>query len=86
MPREREVVFDDDNPEWTEQDFKDARPAWEMLPPEILAAFPNTPRGPQVAPTKVQVTLRLDRDIVERYRATGRGWQTRINETLKKAV
>ncbi len=84
MSREPEVVVDDDNPEWTEEDFRTAKPGW-TLPPEILAAFPNTPRGPQVAPTKVQVTLRLDRDIVERYRATGRGWQTRINEALKKA-
>ncbi len=82
----RKVVFDDDNPEWTAEDFRTARPGWE-LPPEILAAFPNTnQRGPQVAPTKVQVTLRLDRDVVERFRATGSGWQTRINEALKKAV
>ncbi|AMJ61681.1 BrnA antitoxin family protein [Bosea sp. PAMC 26642] len=81
----RKIVFDDDNPEWTEEDFRTARPGWE-LPPEILAAFPNTKRGPQVAPTKVQITLRLDRDVVERFRATGSGWQTRINEVLKKAV
>lgn len=82
----RRVVFDDENPEWTVEDFRTARPGWE-LPAEILAAFPNTKqRGPQVAPTKIQVTLRLDRDVVERFRATGSGWQTRINEALKKAV
>jgi len=82
----RKIVFDDDNPEWTEQDFRTARPASE-LPPEILAAFPNTKqRGAQIAPTKVQVTLRLDRDVIERFRKTGKGWQTRINEALKKAV
>jgi len=42
-------------------------------------------RGPQKTPTKQQVTLRLDRDVVERFRATGAGWQSRINEALKKA-
>jgi len=42
-------------------------------------------RGPQKAPTKQQVTLRLDRDVVERFRATGAGWQGRINEALRKA-
>lgn len=42
-------------------------------------------RGPQKTPTKQQVTLRLDRDVVERFRATGAGWQSRINEALRKA-
>ena len=42
-------------------------------------------RGPQKTPTKQQVTLRLDRDVLERFRATGEGWQSRINEALKKA-
>lgn len=82
----RKIVFEDDNPEWTEEDFRTARPASE-LPPEILAAFPNTKqRGAQIVPTKVQVTLRLDRDVIERFRKSGKGWQTRINEALKKAV
>ncbi len=82
----RKIVFDEDNPEWTEKDFRTARPGWE-LPADILAAFPNTKqRGSQIAPTKVQVTLRLDREVVERFRASGSGWQTRINEALKKVV
>jgi uncharacterized protein (DUF4415 family) len=34
---------------------------------------------------KVSVTLRLDRDVVERFKATGAGWQTRINAALKKS-
>jgi len=42
-------------------------------------------RGPQKAPTKKQVTLRLDKDVVERFRATGPGWQVRMNEALRKA-
>ena len=41
-------------------------------------------RGRQKAPTKEQVTLRLDRDVVESYRAGGPGWQTRINDDLAK--
>jgi uncharacterized protein (DUF4415 family) len=42
-------------------------------------------RGAQKTPTKQQVTLRLDRDVLERFRATGEGWQSRINEALRKA-
>ncbi len=43
-------------------------------------------RGAQKQPTKVLVSLRLERDVVERLRASGRGWQSRVNEMLRKAV
>ncbi|MDO9250847.1 MAG: BrnA antitoxin family protein [Hydrogenophaga sp.] len=36
--------------------------------------------------SKTQVTLRLDVDVVEKFRASGDGWQTRINEALKSWV
>ncbi|MEX1166363.1 MAG: BrnA antitoxin family protein [Hydrogenophaga sp.] len=36
--------------------------------------------------TKTQVTLRLDVEVVEKFRASGEGWQTRINEVLKSWV
>lgn len=36
--------------------------------------------------TKTQVTLRLDVDVVEKFRASGEGWQTRINDALKSWV
>jgi BrnA antitoxin of type II toxin-antitoxin system len=33
-----------------------------------------------------QVTLRVDADLIDRFRATGKGWQSRINEALRKAA
>lgn len=39
---------------------------------------------PRSANPKQQITLRLDADIVERFRATGPGWQARINDALRK--
>ncbi len=36
--------------------------------------------------SKVSVTLRLDRDVVERFKATGAGWRTRINDALRKST
>lgn len=43
-------------------------------------------RGPQKAPVKKQVSLRLSPEVLEHFKATGKGWQTRIDETLKKAI
>ncbi|HEX4197665.1 MAG TPA: BrnA antitoxin family protein [Caulobacteraceae bacterium] len=41
---------------------------------------------PKSAAPKQQVTLRLDRDVLERFRAGGEGWQSRINEALRQAA
>ena len=82
MPRKHAI--DKDNPEWTAKDFKKAKPASE-LPPEILAAFPKT-RGPQKAPKKVPVSLRLSPDVIAHFKAGGTGWQSRIDATLRKAA
>jgi uncharacterized protein (DUF4415 family) len=43
-------------------------------------------RGPQKAPTKVRVSLRLSREVVEYFRATGDGWQTRMDGELLELV
>ncbi|RNC95473.1 MAG: hypothetical protein ED558_04535 [Oricola sp.] len=70
--------------EWTDADFMRAKPAAE-LPPKVRDAFPKT-RGPQKMPKKVPVSIRLSADVVEHFRATGAGWQSRIDDALKKAI
>ena len=51
------------------------------------AEFKKLRRGrPLGSGTKTQVTLRLDADIVDKFRASGDGWQTRINDALKSWV
>jgi uncharacterized protein (DUF4415 family) len=39
-------------------------------------------RGRQKASTKQMISLRLDVDVVEKFRATGKGWRVRMNATL----
>lgn len=43
-------------------------------------------RGRPAGSTKEQVTVKLDRDVLERLRAGGKGWQTRLNATLRAAL
>ena len=43
-------------------------------------------RGPQKGPTKKLVSLRLSPEVIEHFKAGGPGWQTRIDETLAKAI
>ena len=43
-------------------------------------------RGLQKAPIKKAITLRIDPDILARYKATGPGWQSRMNEALRRSL
>jgi uncharacterized protein (DUF4415 family) len=43
-------------------------------------------RGPQKAPTKKLVSLRLSPEVIEHFKATGPGWQTRIDATLLESI
>lgn len=70
--------------ELTAEDFRHFKPL-DQFPEMADLVRKRGERGPQKAPTKQQVTLRLDQDVLDRFRATGHGWQSRINEALRKA-
>ena len=64
--------------------FATAKPSSDAVP-HILERYRWT-RGKQKAPTKEQIHIRMDEDIVEHLKRGSRGWQTRLNETLRQAV
>ncbi|MFN4283840.1 MAG: BrnA antitoxin family protein [Alphaproteobacteria bacterium] len=84
MPR-KPPATDRDNPEWTKADFKRAKAPDKALPKRVLAAFKKT-RGPQKTPTKIPVSIRLSPEVVAHFKADGPGWQSRIDDTLRKAA
>jgi uncharacterized protein (DUF4415 family) len=77
------IAADPDNPEWTAHDFRRAKPFAKAFP--SLAKSRHGP-GSQRKPTKVAVSLRLTREVVERFKADGPGWQSRMDAALKKAA
>ena len=54
--------------------------------PEVVEAMKRGRGRPKVANPKMRVSLRLNPKIVAAYKATGEGWQSRINETLARAL
>lgn len=72
-----------DTPEITEEDLKQARPFAEVFP-DLAESIHK--RGVQKAPTKVAVSIRLSREVVDHFKAGGPGWQARIDAALKKVV
>jgi uncharacterized protein (DUF4415 family) len=79
---------DRQNPEWTAKEIRNARPLLEVLPDDTAAAVRRYrgQRGPQRAPTKELISLRVDRDVVVAYRSSGPGWQARANEALRAGL
>jgi uncharacterized protein (DUF4415 family) len=72
------LVDPDDAPEWTEEQFERA---------DLYHGDKLVRRGrPSSAHPKKALKLRIDADVVEHFRATGPGWQTRINDTLRRAA
>lgn len=77
---------DPDNPPLTDDQWRRMRPAHELRP-QLVAGRLRRGRGrPRSDTTKQQVTLRIDRDVLEKFRSTGVGWQSRINAVLRKAA
>jgi uncharacterized protein (DUF4415 family) len=72
----------------TDEQWAQAKPFREMFP-EAAAKIAETlkqARGPQRAPTKEMISLRVDRDVLAAYRASGPGWQGRMNAALRAAA
>ena len=67
--------------ELTAADLKRFRPARQVLPDTLLAKLKV--RGPQKAPVKERITIRLSPEVVQQFRKTGDGWQARVDAALK---
>ncbi len=80
-------VIDDDGEvgDLSEVDMSLFRPAREVLAPELYAMLTKG-RGPQKAALKVPTTIRFDADVLAAVKATGKGWQTRVNDAMREWV
>lgn len=76
----------------TDEQLEQFKPIEQVLPTEQLNMLlkhteaRKKARGKQKAPTKQAVSLRLSPEVITAFKATGKGWQSRINETLLKAI
>jgi uncharacterized protein (DUF4415 family) len=72
----RPWVDPDDAPELTD--------AWFQQADEYIGNTLVRRGRPPAAKTKVALTVRYDADVIAAFRATGKGWQTRMNDALRE--
>ena len=84
MSKTAKALSDKDGnvPELTAIELNRFKPARDVAPHIVE----RHTRGKQKTPTKVQTTIRLDADLVAHFKSMGKGWQTRINDELRKVL
>ncbi len=73
-------LIDEENPEWTEEDFRRSI-GFSDLPKSLQAKLVGG--RPKSAVTKQRITIRLSPNVVDQFRASGSGWQTRMDLALQ---
>jgi len=81
----KRLIADDDIPEMKAADFARAK-SLKAAMPDVVAAMKRGRGRPKAAHPKVRVSLRLDSRVVAAYKATGAGWQSRINDILARGL
>lgn len=72
---------------WTDPDDAPELTAEWLARAEIREGDKVVRRGrPKLAVTKQLVSLRIDQDVLQAFRETGPGWQSRVNAVLRKAA
>lgn len=74
-----------DTPELTAEELATARPFADAFPALAESAGKRLGR-PKLTHPKVAVSLRIDADVIEAFKASGQGWQSRMNDALRKAA
>ena len=85
-----QIAADPDNYESTDEELAQAKPMAEALPElhaALMAEIAKRKAGrPKAAVTKQTIAIRLDPEVLEAFKATGPGWQTRMNEALREWI
>jgi uncharacterized protein (DUF4415 family) len=79
------IEVDGEVRELTANDLARFKPAADVLPSTLMKKLGVRGR-PKAAATKERITIRLSREVVETFRASGEGWQTRMDEALLEYV
>jgi uncharacterized protein (DUF4415 family) len=81
---DEEIIHDSDSPSTSEEDWTTAFVSHSAY--QLHSETTKRKRGANKLPTKEQVAIRFDEEVLAYFRSTGKGWQTRMNEVLKEWV
>lgn len=80
------IASDTEAPEATDAQLTQAKPFTEAFPALAEKMRKHVGGRPKAENPKISVSLRLDPEVVSRFKAEGPGWQTRMNNALRQAA
>ncbi len=78
-------MIDEENPEWTPEATAEAKPFGDVFP-DMLESWKRGRGRPRAAAPKVTMNFRFAADLVQSLRATGRGYNARVEKLLREAM
>lgn len=79
-----QIAADPEDGDATEADLAQAKPFAEVFP-DLMESIKRGRGRPPAERPKVAISIRLDQDVIAKFKATGPGWQSRMNDALKVA-
>ena len=79
------IANDPDAPEATDDQIRQAKPFMEAFP-DLADSIKRSRGRPRAEKPLQQISIRLETEVIAKFRGTGKGWQARINDVLKQAV
>jgi uncharacterized protein (DUF4415 family) len=80
-----QIAANPDAPEATDEELANLTPFNEAFP-DFAESIRRARGRPALENPRQQISIRLDPDVIEKFKSTGKGWQSRMNEILRKAV
>lgn len=80
-----QIASDEDAAEAADSELALAKPFAAAFP-DLMESIRRGRGRPAIANSRKQISLRLDGDVIEKFKSTGKGWQSRLNEALRKAA
>ncbi|MDD4962612.1 MAG: BrnA antitoxin family protein [Gallionella sp.] len=80
------IAFDAETDAYNPNDAKSVAAHWESATIKQSGVVVGRVRGAQKAPLKVPTTIRFDADVLAALKASGKGWQTRVNEAMREWI
>lgn len=89
MKKTENQIIDNENPEWTQADIDNAL-AFQQMPEQLQSLVLQSQAKKRGRPLsqnkKVSVTIRYSSNVIEAFKTTGKGWQSRMNKVLEDYI
>jgi uncharacterized protein (DUF4415 family) len=82
---QKQIAADEDAQEASDVNLAQAKPFADAFP-DLMETIRRGRGRPAVANPRKQISLRLDGDVIDKFKSTGKGWQGRLNDALRKAA